>query len=88
MIAAANTFIRIMQFRFGEHYDSYLDAETENDQMLLVDDKDKDTCVHLWSSEWQDLKVTKGRKVGACLILAMLRYGQQQRSQGVNMNAD
>ena len=45
LIAAANTFLRFIHFRFGSHYAEYIDAIGGSAQEALLRDSGKDTLV-------------------------------------------
>ena len=66
--------MRFIHFRFGEAYNEYLDARSVAEQKELVNDPDKDTCVHMNSSEWINIQSPEGRRLALCHILALLRW--------------
>lgn len=74
MIAATNSFLRFIHFRFGLHYLDYLDAADDEAQQELVDDARKDTFVYMHSSKWFNLQSVDGRRNALCHILALLRW--------------
>jgi hypothetical protein len=72
LIAATNTFIRFISFRFGSHYNGYIDAATESSQRTLVDDGDIDTFVYMHSTQSFKLESPVGRRSALCHILALV----------------
>ncbi|KAG5982534.1 hypothetical protein E4U55_001754 [Claviceps digitariae] len=68
------TFMRFMHFKFDEHYAQYLDASTAREQLALIDDNTKKTCVHLTCTKWYNLELLGGRKAALCNILAMIKW--------------
>ena len=73
LIAATNTFILFIPFRFGSDYNEYIDLATGPSQRILVDDGDKDTFVYMHSTQWFNLESPVGRRSalsypGNCLV--------------------
>ena len=77
-IAAANTFLRFMHFRFGSHYAEYIDTIDETVQKTLINDSGKDTFVRMQSSKWFNLQAGDGRRMALCHVLALLRWHDAQ----------
>ncbi|CAH0025849.1 unnamed protein product [Clonostachys rhizophaga] len=86
LIAAANTFLRFIHFRFGSHYADYIDAVDSSTQEGLLKDIGKDTYVHMESSKWFNLQSSGGRRIALCHVLALLRWhdAQHQLSEMVD----
>lgn len=80
LIAATNTFIRFVHFKFGSDYHECIDAETESIQRALVDDDDKDTFVHMHSSKWFNLQALEDRRSALCHVLALIRWHDEQNA--------
>lgn len=78
LIAATNTFIRFICFRFGSHYNEYIDAAKEPSQRVLVDDRDKDTFVYMSSTQWFNLESPVGRRSALCHVLALVSWHHEQ----------
>lgn len=74
LIAASNTFVRFLHFRFGKDYLEYLNAMNEADQRDTINDADKDTFVHLQSTPWCNLQTPEGRTSSLCQLLALVRW--------------
>jgi len=74
LIAAINTFLRFLHFRFGSHYEEYLDCISEQTQKDLIQDENRDTFVHMSSIAWFNLQSSEGRRIALCHIMALLRW--------------
>ncbi|KAK7398546.1 hypothetical protein QQX98_012068 [Neonectria punicea] len=74
LIAATNTFIRIIYFTFGRDYSDYLDAMDEKPQIELIEDPEKDTFAYMQSTKWINLQSPEGRRNALCHILTLLRW--------------
>ena len=74
LIAICSTFVRFIHFRFGDHYGDYLDATNKVEQIHLINDKSKDTCVYMRSTRWFNLQASEGRRLAVCHTLALLRW--------------
>ncbi|KAF9243594.1 hypothetical protein DTO013E5_7100 [Penicillium roqueforti] len=55
LLAATNTFLRVIHFKFGSHYGEYVNTESEGTQKILVDNENKDTFIYIHSTKWFDL---------------------------------
>ncbi|KAL2753232.1 hypothetical protein ACRALDRAFT_1077621 [Sodiomyces alcalophilus JCM 7366] len=80
LVAATSTFVRFIHFRFGTSYLEYLDAEDVATQQAIAEDPEKDTYVHMDSSEWFNLQSPEGRRNALCHILALLNWHEAHRS--------
>ncbi|KAI1347808.1 hypothetical protein F5Y01DRAFT_232482 [Xylaria sp. FL0043] len=80
LIAATNTFLRFLYFRFGRDYFDYLDAIDEQTQMQIVNDERKDPYVYMQSTRWYNLQSGEGRKSAFCHILALLKWHEDSSS--------
>ncbi|KAI3219565.1 hypothetical protein DTO012A7_9727 [Penicillium roqueforti] len=74
LLAATNTFLRVIYFKFGSHYNEYVDATSKEAQTILVDDENKDTFIYMNSTKWFNLQTSGGRKSALCHILAIIRW--------------
>lgn len=72
VIAATNTFIRFIRFKFGPEYAEYIDAEGRLTQETLLD-KHPDTFAYMNSTKWFNLQTFEGRKSALCHTFALLR---------------
>ncbi|KAK4034730.1 hypothetical protein C8A01DRAFT_38835 [Parachaetomium inaequale] len=77
LIAATNTYVRFVHFRFGADYHTYITAD-ERAQKRLIKNPNRDTCVHMQCSDWFDLNQGQGREDALCLLLALLRWHDVQ----------
>jgi hypothetical protein len=80
LIAATNTFVRFMHFRFGSHYAELISTITAEDQEALIMDSEKDSYVHVRVSEWFNLQSSRGRRTALCHVLALLRWHDAHNS--------
>lgn len=62
------------------HYAEYIDAIDETTQRAIIDDKEKDTFVRMYSTEWFNLLSNKGRREALCHILALLRWHEMNNT--------
>ncbi|KAF5000394.1 hypothetical protein FDECE_11214 [Fusarium decemcellulare] len=74
LIAATNTFVRFVHFRFGRDYLEYLNATDERAQMEIVNDEEKEAFVYMQTSKWFNLQSSDGRRIALCHVLALLRW--------------
>ncbi|KAJ9155544.1 hypothetical protein NKR23_g2112 [Pleurostoma richardsiae] len=74
LVAATNTFLRFIHFKFGRDYAEYLDASDEATQKHIANDQDKDTFVYMHGTEWFNIQSREGRQAVLCHILAILRW--------------
>ncbi|KAI0399639.1 hypothetical protein F4802DRAFT_602827 [Xylaria palmicola] len=85
LIAATNTFVRFLHFRFGRDYSDYLDAIDKQAQMRIVNDEQRDPHAYMHSTRWLNLQSGEGRKNALCHILALIRWHEdftESNSQG------
>jgi len=82
LIAATNTFIGFIHFRFGVDYMEYLDAPDEASQRALVNDTGKDTFVYMQRTEWFNVEEPKGRSNALCHVLGLVRWHSAQERSG------
>ncbi|KAI0435842.1 hypothetical protein F4803DRAFT_276767 [Xylaria telfairii] len=85
LIAATNTFVRFLYFRFGRDYSDYLDAIDGQIQMQIVNNELRDPYVYMQSTRWFSLQSGEGRKSALCHILALLKWHEDSmgnNSQG------
>lgn len=80
IIAATNTFIRFIHFKFGSHYSKYLNTISENEQKDLANRHGEDTCVRMQSTTWVNLQSAEGRKQALCLLFALLKWRDTVKS--------
>lgn len=80
LLAATNTFLRFIHFKFGSHYGEYVDAASEMTQKTLVDDENRDTFIYMHSTKWFNLQSPGGRKSALCHILAMVRWHDERNT--------
>jgi hypothetical protein len=74
LIAATNTFVRFLYFRFGRDYSDYLDAIDAQPQMRIVNDERRDPYVYMQSTRWFNLQSGEGRKSALCHVRALLKW--------------
>ncbi|GAM89634.1 hypothetical protein ANO11243_076730 [Dothideomycetidae sp. 11243] len=86
LIIGAGTCIRFMHFRFGSDYAEYIDAPNATAEVALLADKNKDTCVHLQSSQWFNLQSRDGRRKALCHLLALLRWHDSNDATDVDID--
>ena len=79
-LAATNTFLRFIHFKFGSYYGDYVDAVSEMIQKTLVDDENRDTFIYMYSTKWFNLQSLGGRKSALCYILAMVRWYDERNT--------
>ncbi|UKZ82973.1 hypothetical protein TrVFT333_010774 [Trichoderma virens FT-333] len=79
LIAATNTFVSFIHFRFGRDYREYLDADEES-QKRIINNAEKEALVYMSSTKWLNLQSREGRRVTLCNILALVRWHQEQGS--------
>lgn len=73
LLAATNTFLHFIDFKFGSYYGEYFDATNEMSQKVLIDDENRDTFICMHNTKWFDLQSPGGRKTALCHILAIVR---------------
>jgi hypothetical protein len=78
VIAATNTFVRFIHFKFGRDYAEYIDAPDETAQIELINDEEKDVFVYMHNTKWFNLQSHEGRRIALCHILALLRWHDAQ----------
>jgi hypothetical protein len=81
LIAATNTYVRFLHFRFGDDYEQYLDTMGEQRQKKLVAKK-RDAFVHLQCTKWFNLAEGDGREQAFCNLLALVRWHEAQYTDG------
>ncbi|RSL57388.1 hypothetical protein CEP54_008328 [Fusarium duplospermum] len=74
LIAATNTFMRFVHFRFGRDYLEYLDATNERSQMGIINNEENEAFAYIQSSKWFNLQSSDRRRIALCHILALLRW--------------
>ncbi|KAM3507083.1 hypothetical protein MY11210_007296 [Beauveria gryllotalpidicola] len=79
----SGTYIRLFHFTFGDRYSQYLEAQTVNDQLTLVQEYPDDTCAYVSSTKWFDLEDSGDIITTMCLILARLRLRENGMTQGI-----
>lgn len=52
LIAAVNTFVSFIHFKFSSDYLEYLDAVNEESQRAVIRDINKDAAMHMHRTKW------------------------------------
>lgn len=73
LIAAVNTFISFIHFKFNSDYMEYLDADAVS-QRAIIDDVNKDAVVYMRRTKWYNLEKSHARYVALCHVLALGRF--------------
>lgn len=80
LIAATNTFVRFVHFRFGNDYAGYLDTNGAKNQRAFVR-RNNDAFVRMQCTEWFDLNTAIGRLEALCHVLALLRWHDNREEE-------